>query len=112
MSADTISNDALKEEVIEIQEYLRTNGEYRKANMLDFINYGNDKNERFASELTHFINCHSLENESNTPDFILAHFLKKCLEAYEYAIKTRDKWYEFKPFQGKNIVREKTECDT
>lgn len=39
------------------------------------------------------INKHSAENESNTPDFILAQFLIGCLSAFNEATKTRDKWY-------------------
>ena len=33
------------------------------------------------------------ENISNTPDFILAQYLLKCLEAYEQASLAREKWY-------------------
>lgn len=36
----------------------------------------------FEEELKELINKHSKENESNTPDFILAQFLNSCLEAF------------------------------
>ena len=39
------------------------------------------------------INQECAENESNTPDFILADYLISCLEAFDIATKRRDKWY-------------------
>jgi len=36
--------------------------------------------ENFKQELEHLINKHSMENRSNTPDFILADYLVRCLE--------------------------------
>ena len=39
------------------------------------------------------LNKNCVENESNTPDFILAEYLLKCLNAFENAIQYRDKWY-------------------
>lgn len=39
------------------------------------------------------INCHSAENGSNTPDFILAEYLIGCLEAYDKATLRRENWY-------------------
>jgi hypothetical protein len=47
----------------------------------------------FEQELTTLINKHSLENQSNTPDYILAQYLQSCLNAYTNAVKTRDTWY-------------------
>lgn len=46
----------------------------------------------FESDLRDLINKHSRENESDTPDFILAKFLIDCLEAYEETIKRREDW--------------------
>ncbi len=39
------------------------------------------------------INRHSAENESNTPDFILAQYLMACLAAWNAASINRDKWH-------------------
>jgi hypothetical protein len=39
------------------------------------------------------INRLSRENESNTPDFILAEFLMDVLKAFEIAVNKRTKWY-------------------
>lgn len=47
----------------------------------------------FQKELTELINKHSLENGSNTPDFILAEHLCRCLSDFEQVIKTREAWY-------------------
>ncbi len=41
-------------------------------------------------ELTTVLNRHSVENESDTPDFILAEFICNCLQAWNRAVKQRD----------------------
>lgn len=47
----------------------------------------------FKSELTTLINKHSLENITNTPDYILADYLLNCLEAFYDAIHARNQWH-------------------
>lgn len=47
----------------------------------------------FQKELTVLINKYSLENNSNTPDFILAEYLIACLQNYELAIMAREIWF-------------------
>ena len=47
----------------------------------------------FRSALEHTINCHSMENGSNTPDFILAQYLEDCLCAFEKAMQHREAYY-------------------
>ena len=47
----------------------------------------------FRRTIEEVINCHCKENESNTPDFILANYLCNCLDAFTLATKSRDKWY-------------------
>lgn len=47
----------------------------------------------FEKELAFLINRRSVENESDTPDFLLAQFLVGCLEAYAETVNARDKWY-------------------
>lgn len=47
----------------------------------------------FEKELKELINKHSIENESNTPDFILAQYLMACLKAFTTAIQQRENWY-------------------
>jgi len=50
--------------------------------------------EVFEKELTELINKHSMENASDTPDFILAHYLCNCLSAFNLATKERTKWFK------------------
>lgn len=47
----------------------------------------------FEQQLEWLINCHSQENASNTPDFILAQYLIGCLEAWNAAVRRREEWY-------------------
>lgn len=43
-------------------------------------------------ELTALLNRHSVENASNTPDYILAQYLLACLTAFTTAMQQRDTW--------------------
>lgn len=47
----------------------------------------------FISELRNLINKHSMENASNTPDFILAQYLTNCLRAWNQATQQRETWH-------------------
>ena len=47
----------------------------------------------FENEMQALINRHSLENESDTPDFILAQFLNESLTAFNAATRHRTAWY-------------------
>lgn len=48
--------------------------------------------QRYTDELTIPLNRHSLENGSDTPDFILTGKMN-CLESYNAAITAREAWY-------------------
>jgi len=48
---------------------------------------------KFEKELEQLINKYSKENDSNTPDFILAEYLNKCLETFNTTIQKRETWY-------------------
>ncbi len=50
----------------------------------------------FKKELKNLINSCSLENESNTPDFILAQYIENCLRAFTVATQQRETWYSKK----------------
>jgi hypothetical protein len=52
----------------------------------------------FERELRQLINRHSGENASHTPDFVLANYLIRCMEAWKLAVTARDSWYGFKPW--------------
>lgn len=47
----------------------------------------------FEKELEHLINKHSKENESNTPDFILAQYILGCLSSFATAVQQRETWH-------------------
>ena len=50
-------------------------------------------NDAFEKELETLINRHCKENESNTPDFILAQYVAGCLAAFNTAVQQRETWY-------------------
>ena len=54
----------------------------------------------FRQDIEKVINRHSRENTSHTPDFILSHFLMASLAAFDLAVKDRDEWYGFKPWNN------------
>jgi hypothetical protein len=76
--------------------------------------YVDAKNTEFTKELTTLINKHSQENDSNTPDFVLAAYMMNCLNAFNAAIKHRAELaggsivsYETaRPLEAKEISRE------
>jgi hypothetical protein len=48
----------------------------------------------FRDELKNLLNRFNRESNSDTPDFILADYLQKCLIAFDNAVKWRDHWYK------------------
>ena len=65
----------------------------------------------FEQQLQHLINRYSMENESNTPDFILAQFLKGCLESFNTAVQQRETWYGRDARPSFSTNGEKCNCD-
>jgi hypothetical protein len=59
----------------------------------------------FTQELEELINKYSMENGSDTPDFILAGFLTDVLSAYNNTLFAREHWY------GRFIGQGMTELD-
>ena len=55
--------------------------------------------DSLEKDLKGLINKRSREEDSNTPDFILAEYLMACLSAFEVASNRREVWYkvELKP---------------
>jgi hypothetical protein len=47
----------------------------------------------FEKELKDLINSHSKENDSDTPDFILAQYLMGCLDVFNKTVCNREEWY-------------------
>lgn len=59
----------------------------------------------FRERLEALINECSMENDSNTPDFILAEYLSSCLLAFNIATNRRDSWYGCQHRPGQDTVR-------
>ena len=47
----------------------------------------------FKKKLTGLVNECSLENHSNTPDWVIAEYLTKCLMIFDSAIIDRKNWF-------------------
>jgi len=47
----------------------------------------------FVEEIERVVNSFSIENESNTPDFILAEYIRDCLSAFARSVTRREEWY-------------------
>jgi len=58
----------------------------------------------FTRALAALVNCHSRENGSDTPDYLLADYLMGCLRAYEAATAARDKWCGYRGMGGFNAA--------
>ena len=56
----------------------------------------------FENQLRNLINLHSLENDSDTPDHLLASFLREQLNVWKTSVRARDAWYNFEPWKGEN----------
>lgn len=52
-----------------------------------------EKEKKFQHDLEHLLNMYSIENQSNTPDFLLAQYLMSCLDTWKEFSRKRDKWY-------------------
>ena len=53
------------------------------------------KSPTLTESIAMILNTYCAENESNTPDFILAAYLIDCLSAYNKATKWKNKWNNF-----------------
>ena len=68
-----------------------------------------DTQNTFESKLRELINIYSMENASNTSDFILAGYLINCLQAFNEAVQQRETWYgrDARPSAGATITNNK-----
>jgi len=55
----------------------------------------------FERELEALINKCCQENGSDTPDFILAEYLRRCLNAFNTAVNLRSDWYGHRDRPGR-----------
>ncbi len=51
------------------------------------------KKTELEQKLTALLNTESREQDSNTPDYILAEYMMACLDAFELASNKREAWY-------------------
>jgi hypothetical protein len=65
----------------------------------------NNSAATFRSEVESAINRCSMENGSDTPDWILARFLQSCLEAFDAAVRDRETWWGRVPNRGPGYVK-------
>lgn len=49
--------------------------------------------DAFRKELAELLNRWSMENASNTPDFLLVDYLIDALRALDTAVRARERWY-------------------
>lgn len=59
-------------------------------------------NQQFKADLVAMINAHSMENGSNTPDWILGEYLVAIIEAFNRTIVLREEWYGRDKGRSKN----------
>lgn len=52
-----------------------------------------EEKRTFQQELESLINLYSMENGSDTPDFLLAEYMMDSLRAFNKAVSAREKWY-------------------
>lgn len=58
------------------------------------------KKKKFLEELAGLINSYSMENECDTPDYILAEMMYSAYENHCKTVKARDKWFDFHPWNN------------
>lgn len=44
-------------------------------------------------ELQTLLNRYNMEGNSHTPDYVLAQYLERCLDAFDEATRARDRFY-------------------
>ena len=69
-----------------------------------------EKRRLIHNEFRATINRHSIENDSNTPDYMLADYLVACLDAWNETTQSREKFYgrEARPIPVSEWPKEKT----
>ena len=62
-------------------------------------------------ELSQLLNKYSIENGSDTPDFILAPYMLACLRAFDEASIKRAKWFDIGMPMSTTELRPPTQND-
>lgn len=75
-------------------EHIEIAGELSiKVDVREETNLPEGSDEGFVKDLQIVINSYSKENGSNTPDYILAQYLKGCLDNFNKIVMLRSDWY-------------------
>lgn len=53
----------------------------------------NQRAYTLTEKLAQLLNYHSMEQFSDTPDFILAEYMMDCFRAWNKGVEAREKWY-------------------
>lgn len=77
------------------ERYQRTGLDYHPPKVAEItVDMPSDEVDlTFHQELTILLNKHSMENLSNTPDWILSEYLMGCLRTFDLAVGLRTRWY-------------------
>ena len=63
----------------------------------------------FRRELESLLNGYNKERNSNTPDFVLAQYIERCLDAYDEATRARDAWYSVHLCPGASYFKKESQ---
>jgi hypothetical protein len=61
--------------------------------------------DTFETSLERLIGRFSVNSESDTPDFILAGYIRGCLDAWNQSVSARDKFYDVKLHPGEDYCK-------
>jgi len=64
----------------------------------------------FEEALRGLLNSYSKENDSNTPDFILANYIHRCLETWAITTRERERWYGIHLAPGGKVMLDTKEA--
>ncbi len=84
-------SEECKREIIKVE--LQDNGIIRNMDGKIIASLDKYTDLEFEARLRKIINQTCQENDSNTPDFILAQYMVCCLSAFTTATQQRETWY-------------------
>lgn len=103
---DLCPSKTLNGVIVQFNGIIRTSDGYLIGRLAQDVDYTSEKldasdvpeekeipTSSLEKAVENVINLHSAENDSNTPDFILAQYLMGCLQAYNTATQQRETWY-------------------
>lgn len=63
--------------------------------------------DEFEREISNLVNRLSLERDAgDTPDFIIAKYLRECFESFADTVAARERWYGREPKPVPGVSRE------